>query len=176
MFVSGQVAMITTGMQFLSFMKTSNPAFYQKIAVAPQISFSDSSHEAVPPNIAAMNVAVLASSPRKKAAFQFAAFVTNAKNQTALAERVAVLPSTVASYREPFFAAASGDALMDRARALSVAQAERGAVLVPPMINYNKFRNSYARNLQSVMLGKSTVTAALTDLDATWRALHGCVR
>jgi putative chitobiose transport system substrate-binding protein len=174
MFLSGQVAMITTGMQFMQFMKTSNPDFYQKVGVAPQIGFVEDAAPAVPPNIAAMNVAVLESSRAKASAFRFAVFVTNAENQLALARRVPVLPSTSASYEDKFFREASGDARFDRARALSVAQVKQGAVLVPPMLHYNKFRVNYARNLQAVMLGQRSIDEALADINTTWRALLGC--
>jgi putative chitobiose transport system substrate-binding protein len=174
MFLSGQVAMITTGMQFMQFMKTSNPDFYQKVGVAPQIGFAENAAPAVPPNIAAMNVAVLASSRAKASAFRFAVFVTNAENQLALARRVPILPSTRASYDDKFFRESSGDALFERARALSVAQVKQGAVLVPPMPHYNKFRVNYTRNLQAVMLGKRSVDEALLDINATWGALLGC--
>jgi putative chitobiose transport system substrate-binding protein len=176
MFLAGQVAMITTGMQFLQFIKNSNPDVYAKVAVAPQIGFDELAADGVPPNIAAMNVAVMQSSPHRASAFRFAAFVTNAKNQLALAERVPILPSTRASYEAPLFRNPTSDALFDRARTLSIAQAKRGAVLVPPMRDYNKFRVSYSRNLQSVMLGKTSVDAALVNLNTTWGALLGCPR
>lgn len=174
MFLSGQVAMITTGMQFMQFMKTSNPDFYQKVGVAPQIGFAENATPGVPPNIAAMNVAVLESSRAKASAFRFAVFVTNAENQLALARRVPILPSTRASYDDRFFTEATGDARFDRARALSVAQVKQGAVLVPPMPHYNKFRVNYARNLQAVMLGQRSVDDALRDINTTWAALLGC--
>lgn len=174
MFLSGQVAMITTGMQFMQFMKTSNPDFYQKVGVAPQLGFAENTTPALPPNIAAMNVAVLESSRAKASAFRFAVFVTNAENQLALARRVPILPSTRASYDDRFFTEASGDARFDRARALSVAQVKQGAVLVPPMPHYNKFRVNYARNLQAVMLGQRSIDDALSDINTTWGALLGC--
>jgi putative chitobiose transport system substrate-binding protein len=169
MFLSGQVAMVSTGMQFLQFIKTNNPAFYANVGVTLQIGVGES-----PPNIAAMNVAVLEQSPNKQAAFRFAAFLTNAANQTEFARRVPILPSSVKSYDDPFFTKTSGDRLLDEARALSVEQVKRGEVLVPPMRNYNKFRSDYARNLQAVMLKRKTTRQALTDIDSTWSALLPC--
>jgi putative chitobiose transport system substrate-binding protein len=169
MFLSGQVAMVSTGMQFLQFIKTNNPAFYANVGVTLQIGVGES-----PPNIAAMNIAVLDQSPNKKAAFRFALFLTNATNQTEFARRVPILPSSTKSYDDPFFTTASGDRLLDEARALSIEQVKRGEVLVPPMRNYNKFRSDYARNLQAVMLKRKTTRQALSDIDATWSALLPC--
>ena len=169
MFLSGQIGMVSTGMQFLDYIKNNNPGIYSRIDVAPQINTGRS-----PASIAAMNVAVLEKSPRKGAAFKFAQFLTNSDNQLAFARRVPILPSTTASYRDPYFTMPVGEALMDKARALSVRQVLSGAVLVPPMRKYSKLRVSYARNLQAVMLNKKTVTGALGDIDREWAAILGC--
>ncbi len=169
MFLSGQIAMVTTGMQFIQFIKNSNPDFYQKIGVAPQLGSGT-----VPPNIAAMNVAVLEKSANKKSAFRFAQYLTNAQNQTAFAKRVPILPSSVASYQDPFFITDGDDIVLNEARRLSVKQVFDGAVLVPPIRKYNKFRSDYARNLQAVMLGRKTVQVALADIDQSWALLLDC--
>ena len=169
MFLAGQIAMVTTGMQFMQFIKNSNPSFYQKIGVAPQLG-----HGVSAANIAAMNVAVLEKSANKKSAFTFAAFLTNAQNQTAFAKRVPILPSSAASYRDAFFTESLDDKVLQQARDLSVAQVKEGRVLVPPIRKYNKFRSDYARNLQAVMLGRKSVENALRDIDASWAQILGC--
>ncbi|WP_228892952.1 ABC transporter substrate-binding protein [Pseudoduganella aquatica] len=169
MFLSGEVAMVSTGMQFLGYIKNTNPGIYGQIGVAPQIGSGSA-----PASIAAMNIAVLESSGAKHAAFAFAQFLTSAANQTEFAKRVPVLPSTTASYSDAFFSAPLGDPLMEAARALSVQQVKTGAVLVPPVRKYSKLRVSYARNLQAVMLGKQTTPQAMRALDKEWRAVLGC--
>ena len=171
MFLSGQVAMVSTGMQFLGYIKNTNPGIYGQIGVAGQIGAGGG-----PASIAAMNVAVLAASPVKPMAFAFAQFLTNPENQTALARRVPVLPSTAASYDDPFFHEPLGDPLLEQARALSVAQIRHGAVLVPPLHKYSKLRVSYARNLQAAMLGKKSAGQALDDVGREWTAVLGCAQ
>jgi putative chitobiose transport system substrate-binding protein len=172
MFLSGQIAMVTTGMQFMQFIKNSNPGFYQKIGVAPQLGHTGVN--SAPANIAAMNVAVLEKSTQKEAAFRFAQFLTNAVNQTAFAKRVPILPSSLASYQDSFFTSPIEDKTLEAARNLSVQQIKTGKVLVPPMRNYNRFRSDYARNLQAVMLNRKTVDEALQDIDRTWEGILGC--
>jgi putative chitobiose transport system substrate-binding protein len=170
MFLSGQIAMITTGMQFLSFIKNNNPDFYQRIGVAPQLGTAGGS----PANIATMNLAVLQTSKNKKLAFAFARFLSNSENQIALAQRVPILPSTVASYQDASFIKALDDPLLEQARAISVKQVLSGATLVPPMRKYSKLRSSYVHNLQSVMLGQKSTAQALDDIDREWAAILGC--
>lgn len=168
-FLSGQVAMVATGMQFIGQLKTNNPRLYAQVGVAPQVSAATSR-----PNIAAMNLAVPAMSREPALAFRFAQFVTNSDNQLALVRRVPLLPSTRASYADPLFTSPSGDALLDAARAISVRQVESGAVLVPPLRHYHKLRTSFVRGMQSAMAGRVTPEAAIAEITRTWVPLLGC--
>jgi putative chitobiose transport system substrate-binding protein len=168
-FLSGQVAMITTGMQFLSQVQKAAPSIYADTGITGPIAGRDS-----PPNIAAMNLAVPKSSANPDIAFAFAAFMTNADNQLAFAKRVPILPSNLKSLDAPFFKIASGDTVLDRARALSVEQVLRGVVQIPPIRNYNKLRVNYLRNLQRVMLSQVTAPNAMAEIDAVWTQLLGC--
>jgi putative chitobiose transport system substrate-binding protein len=170
LFVAGEVAMVSTGMQFLSFIKTSNAKLYADVDVAPPLA-----GPGVPPNLAVMNLAVPVASKQPQAAFEFAAFVSNADNQLAFAKAVPVLPSTRASYDDPFLSTTPASAdLTDRARALSASIAQSGRVLVPPMRAYSKLRNSYAIQLQSQMLGLQTPAQALAKTSQQWSSLLGC--
>jgi putative chitobiose transport system substrate-binding protein len=170
MFLAGQIAMITTGTQFMQTIKNGNAELYKKIGVAPQIGHGQN----IPANIAAMNVAVLEASKNKTNAFRFAQFITNAENQTAFAQRVPIFPSSVSSYQHPYFSALGDDALLNEAKALSIEQVLHGAVLVPPMRRYSKFKSSYARGVQSVMLGRQSVREALGTIERDWPPLLGC--
>ena len=169
MFLSGQVAIVSSGMQFLSYIRTANPQIYGQIEVAPQLLA-----DGCKPSIAAMNIAVPASSPRQALAFRFARFVTGAAQQLDFARRVPILPSTVASYADPLFAKPDGSDLLGRARALSVRHVQDGAVQVPPLRNYNKLRSNFSRNLQALMLGRKTRAEAMADVGAQWATLLGC--
>jgi putative chitobiose transport system substrate-binding protein len=170
MFLAGQIAMITTGTQFMQTIKNGNAELYKKIGVAPQIGHGQN----IPANIAAMNVAVLEASKNKTSAFKFAQFMTNAENQTAFAQRVPIFPSSIASYQHSFFAMQGDDVLLNEAKTLSIGQVLHGAVLVPPMRRYSKFKSSYARGVQSVMLGRQSVREALSTIERDWPLLLGC--
>ena len=168
-FLSGQVAMVSTGMQFIGQVKANNPQLYAQIGVVPQID-----GPLARPNIAAMNVAVPSASRQQALAFRLAVFVTNAQNQTELVRRVPLLPSTRASYDDPLFTVPSGDALLDQARALSVAQVSRGMVQVPPLRRYHKLRISFVRQMQAAMWGRVTPAQAVQEITRTWTPLLGC--
>lgn len=169
-FLAGQVAMVPTGMQFLAQVKTNNPALYAQIGVAPQLA----GYAGSKPNIAAMNLAVPGTSRHPALAFALAQHVTNPVNQIELARRVPLLPSSRASYDDALFRAKSGDALLDRARELSVQQVWAGEVAVPPLRGYHKLRTSYVRGLHAAMAGRSTPQAAVDEVSHTWAQVLAC--
>lgn len=170
LFVAGELALVSTGMQFLNFIRTSNARLYEAIDVAPPLA-----QPGVAPNLAVMNLAVPQASRQRDDAFAFAAFVTDAANQLAFAKTVPVLPSTAASYADPFLSTTpASDSLVDRARALSCRTAQQGAVLVPPLRAYGKLRNSFSLGLQAQMLGRLAPDAALARIGREWRSLMGC--
>ncbi|WP_066963482.1 sugar ABC transporter substrate-binding protein [Microbulbifer sp. Q7] len=163
LFQSGQVALITTGMQFLQTIETNAPELYGSVDVAPQLKSPASKS-----NVAVMNLAVPKMSAHKDAAFQFASFVTNHRNQMALARRIPLLPSTAESYRDPFFQLPENPSVVDRARVISAEQVLNGGVLVPPIPKYSKLKTNFVFNLQSAMVGDLTAEEALQRTSDTW--------
>jgi putative chitobiose transport system substrate-binding protein len=191
-FLAGQVAMVSTGMQFLAQVRSNNPGLYAQMGVAPQVTGWRAAVDAAPttalgsgtpvisfsnntrPNIAAMNLAVPTSSRNPALAFAFAAFVTNAENQLALVKRVPLLPSSRDSYNDAWFTQPTGDRLLDEARAISIKQVFEGVVQVPPLRHYNKLRTSFIRQMQAAMVGRITAQAAVDEITRTWVPLLGC--
>lgn len=171
LFQSGQLAMLVTGMETLDTIRLNAPSLWRHVDVAPQPAGAE-----VPPSIAAMNLAVPQSARDKGAAFALAKFVTGATWQSRLARRAPVLPSALASFDQPPFAAVTAKAtVVERARAISVAQLRRGAVLVPTLPNYEKLRSSLQRGIESAMIGELSVDAAVRQSARAWDALlsHG---
>jgi len=168
-FLAGEVAMMPTGMQFISQVQGMNPGLHGQLGVTPQwLSVG------CRPNIAVMNLAVPRTSRHPREAMRLAQFIANDENQSALVRRVPLLPSTRASYRDKVFTAPSGDTLMDAARAISVRQVFEGDVQVPPMRHYGKLRSSFVRQLQLSMTGRLGVQQALDEISRVWRPLLGC--
>lgn len=168
-FLAGEVAMMPTGMQFISQVHRTNPALHQHLGVTPQWL-----RAGWRPNIAVMNLAVPRSSRHPHEAMRLAQFIANSENQLELVRRVPLLPSTRESYQDPWFTAPSGDALVDAARAISVRQVFDGDVQVPPMRHYSKLRSSFVRQLQLSMTGRIAAKQALDEIARVWVPLLGC--
>lgn len=168
-FLAGGVAMMPTGMQFISQIRRTNPMLHGQLRVAPQWL-----KPGTPPNIAVMNLAVPRATPHPELALRLAQFITNPENQLELARRVPLLPSTRQSYADALFSQASGDALLDEARRVSRQQAFEGAVQVPALRHYTKLRASFVRQLQLAMTGRVSAEAAVAEITRVWVPLLGC--
>jgi putative chitobiose transport system substrate-binding protein len=168
-FLAGEVAMMPTGMQFISQVQRTNPQLHPQLRVMPQWL-----RAGTPPNLAVMNLAVPRASPHPALAMRLAQFLANTENQLALVRRVPVLPSTRDSYEDADFARPSGDPLLDEARRISTQQVFEGAVQVPPLRHYGKLRASFVRQLQLAMTGRSSAQRAVAEISRVWVPLLGC--
>lgn len=168
-FLAGEVAMMPTGMQFISQVQRTNPQLHPQLRVMPQWL-----RAGTPPNLAVMNLAVPRASPHPALAMRLAQFLANTENQLALVRRVPVLPSTRDSYEDADFARPSGDPLLDEARRISTQQVFEGAVQVPPLRHYGKLRASFVRQLQLAMTGRSSAQQAVAEISRVWVPLLGC--
>ncbi|MFM8696427.1 MAG: ABC transporter substrate-binding protein [Betaproteobacteria bacterium] len=168
-FLAGEVAMMPTGMQFISQVQRTNPQLHPQLRVMPQWL-----RAGTPPNLAVMNLAVPRASPHPALAMRLAQFLANTENQLALVRRVPVLPSTRDSYEDADFTRPSGDPLLDEARRISTQQVFEGAVQVPPLRHYGKLRASFVRQLQLAMTGRSSAQQAVAEISRVWVPLLGC--
>lgn len=169
MFIAGEVAVLSSGMQFLSSIRSGNARLYAEVEVASPMRAAH-----VPPGIAAMNLVVPRGSRAPDAAFALARHISSPEWQLKLAQRVPILPSTRSAYAAPLFTQADPSDLLGRARRLSAEAVLTGQVLVPPLRSYSKLRSSFARHLQAHMLGRQSRSEALADVGRQWSSLQRC--
>jgi putative chitobiose transport system substrate-binding protein len=121
-----------------------------------------------------MNLVVPKSSAMAPEAVSFGLFLTDAANQLAFAEEARVLPSSREALQRlkgrlsESGAAEPGEALVQRARALSVATLERARVLVPATPGIKRLQAIVYTQLQRAMLGALDSDAALLAAAAEW--------
>ncbi|MEY2593136.1 MAG: hypothetical protein RI972_825 [Pseudomonadota bacterium] len=168
-FLAGEVAMMPTGMQFISQVQRTNPRLHPHLRVTPQWL-----REGTAPNIAVMNLAVPKAAAQPGLAMRLAQYIANEDNQRALVQRVPLLPSTRQSYQDGWFNQATGDPLLDEARRVSTQQVFAGSVQVPPLRHYGKLRASFVRQLQLAMTGRRSPQQALAEISRVWVPLLGC--
>ncbi|MEB3288047.1 MAG: sugar ABC transporter substrate-binding protein [Vampirovibrionales bacterium] len=161
---SGTLALLLVGPNFLSIVKENAPAVYAKTDVAPQFP-ADSPFV----DFSEMVLVVPQQSKHPKEALALAAFITNAKNQLALAKAAPVLPSVTSALNDPFFkgghdALSNNEDIMVRARGISARQllnAKAAYRIRPRQAEINELTNYY---VQLVMLGRMDAKEGLKTL------------
>ncbi|MBF2090540.1 MAG: sugar ABC transporter substrate-binding protein [Synechococcales cyanobacterium K44_A2020_017] len=164
LYQSGEVALLSTGPQFLSTIATNAPAIAATSIATPQITGTTGAK-----NVAVMNLVVPRSTDSPEAAVKFALYVTNDANQLAFAKEANVLPSTIAALEDEYFTQVADDAApADQARVVSASQMGEAEVLLPPLEDIKVLQKIVYENLQAAMLDQKTVEQAIADAEQAW--------
>ncbi|WP_460524235.1 ABC transporter substrate-binding protein [Humibacter antri] len=144
--------------------KTSSPSIYSKLAVTdgavgPSGDYYLSSQQ---------TFGVPKSSKHAAAAAEFLKFVTSPANQLAFCKLVAILPSTPATLKDPFFEQTTGDPVADAARKSTLASF---AKLVDGSLgsgNDASLRQAFDDDIRAFMSGSVTAQQALKNAADSW--------
>ncbi|BFH61229.1 MULTISPECIES: ABC transporter substrate-binding protein [Paenibacillus] len=156
---SEQVAFEMSGPTFINFLKTSAPDVYKNTIAVPLptgrsgVRLSNS-----------MNLVVPAKSKHQKEAVEFAAFVTNAENQTSFAKAANTLPSTKESIKDPFFTE-SDNSLESQAKITSANSLDKAIDYMVGVPNATDINAAIARGLQKIMLNDADINATLDAME-----------
>lgn len=165
-FQAGTLASLLIGPNFLKIVKENAPEIYKDTGVAPQFP-EDSKMK----DFALMVVVVPVKSAHPKEAVDFAAFMTNAQNQLALAQAAPVLPSVSAALADPYFNQTQSDDLMAQGRSISARQLLTATSAYQIQPNQNAINDIIDHYVQLAMLGKLPPSDALrqaqTEINAT---------
>ena len=157
-FQAGTLAALQIGPNFLKIVKENAPEIYKETGVAPQFP-----QDAGMKEFALMILVVPAKSEHPKEAVDFAAFMTNAQNQLALAQAAPVLPSITQALQDPYFSASDKSDLMALGRRISAAQLLKATSAYQIKPNQNAINEIMDHYVQLAMLGKISPQAALSQ-------------
>ncbi len=153
---AGTLALFQIGPNFLKIVKENAPEVYKTTEVAPQFP-QDARYK----DFSLMVLVVPRKSAHPKEAADFAAFITNAKNQLALAQAAPVLPSVTSALHDPYFSTAHAKDLMARGRAVSASQLLTATEAYRIQPNQNAINEIINHYVQLAMLGKVRPSVAL---------------
>jgi putative chitobiose transport system substrate-binding protein len=164
LYQSGEIALLSTGAQFLKTIETNAPAIAKVSASAAQISGKTPKN-----NVAVMNVVIPRNTDQPDAALKFALFITNNANQLSFAKAANVLPSTTQALQDSYFTNIPATAPpLDQARSISANQMKDAEVLLPNIKDIKELQKMVYDNLQAAMLGEKSVDQAVADAAAEW--------
>lgn len=167
LYQGGEIALLSSGAEFLEAIATNAPTIAEVSATAPQITGKTGKK-----NVAVMNLAIPRNSDRPKEALDYALYVTNTENQLAFAKAANVLPSTKEAVDKYIQELATQETTtpVEEARKISAMQLKDAEVLIPPIDNLQLLQKVIYENLQAAMLEEKTVEQAVTDAADEWNS------
>jgi putative chitobiose transport system substrate-binding protein len=161
-FGGGQLAMLTTGPQFLLRVRSDNPDVYRDTLVAP--TPLGRGHVL---DLPTMDLAVPAASRHRTEAVAFALYMTNDANQLAFSKQVVIFPSTRAAAADPYFTQA-GASPEDRARVIAARELGDARDLTVVVPHSDELYRVFREAIESAFYGKMHPGQALEWAVREW--------
>jgi len=157
LFTSGEAPFYNTGPQLIREVKSSNPDLYEKLAIAP---FPVGKAGVIQPT--SMALSVKADTEFPNAAMALAVFFSNPTSEVEFSKEVAVYPSTIAAFDDPFFTE-EPELIEDSARPLAkdiISKMENILPTIPKKADVNAI---VAKAVESALFNNVPAQQALSD-------------
>jgi putative chitobiose transport system substrate-binding protein len=161
-FAAGQLAMLTTGPQFLLRVRTDSPDVYRETAVAPYPLGRGRVLD-----LPTMLLTVPLASPHRRESVDFALYVTNDANQLAFCRLVVIFPSTRAAAGDPYFSRA-GNSPEDRARVIAAGELGFARDLTVVVPHSDELFRIFREAVERAFYGRMTPQQALDWAVKEW--------
>ncbi|MEY2833877.1 MAG: hypothetical protein RLZZ574_3136 [Cyanobacteriota bacterium] len=167
LYQAGEIALLSSGAEFIDSINNNAPTVAQVSAVAPQITGENEQK-----SVAVMNLVIPRDSDKSAEALKYALFVTNTKNQLAFAQESNVLPSTTKAVEQYIKnIEQQPNSLKEQAKKVSASQLEDAEILIPVTKNVHILQKTIYENLQAAMLKEKSVDQAVQDAAEEWNSL-----
>lgn len=159
-YMSGNIALLGAGANFLNMIKENAPEIYSKTDVAPQIKGDLGQND-----FSLMNFVIPLRAKHKKQALKFALFLTNDKNQLELAKLTNVLAVNESTLQDDFYKKYQNGDLIGKARVISASQLNKLYPTFKTQKNQKEINNLVNNAVQNILLNKGTTEKILQELD-----------
>ena len=162
-YMSGEVAVLPAGSNFLNIIKENAPEVFSKTKVAKQLVGSTGKYD-----VSLMNLIIPVKANYPDEAIEFALFLTNKDNQIKLAKLTSIIPVNRYAIQDSYFNSQSQE-IFAHSRALSAEQLNN-----LQSIDYHTKKQkelfSLANNyIQQIVLNKAETTKLLNDFAQDWK-------
>lgn len=166
-YMSGQIAFIQSGANFLNIVKENAPQIYKNTDVSPQITGDTGKYD-----VSIMNLVIPARAKHKEGALKFALFLTNKQNQTELAKLTTILPVNNDALTDDYFVKYSDADTISKARYLSAKQLSNLQKQVKFKNNHKEIITLLNTTIQQILLNKSDIKKTLESAAKDWTRLN----
>lgn len=165
-YMSGNIALISAGANFLNMIKENAPSTYAKTDVAHQIVGELGQND-----FSLMNFVIPLRAKHKDEALKFALFLTNDKNQLELAKMTNVLAVNDKTLKNDFYTKYDDNDLMAKARVISAKQLNKITPTYRTQKNQKDINNIMNGAVQEILLDKDSTQNILNNANKSWKNL-----
>ena len=166
-YMSGQLAFIQSGANFLNIVKENAPLVFKQTDVSHQFTGSNGKYD-----VSVMNLIIPVRAKNKDGALKFALFLTNKKNQLELAKLTTVLPVNNNALLDEFFTTYEENDLVSKARYISAAQLNNLQSPIKFKNNHKEIITLLNTTVQQVLLNQADTKKMLDDASKKWKKLE----
>ena len=166
-YMSGNIALIGAGANFLNMIKETAPSTYATTDVAPQIVGELGQND-----FSLMNFVIPLRAKHRDEALKFALFLTNDKNQLELAKLTNVLAVNEKTLQNEFYTKYDENDLMAKARVISAKQLNKVQPTFKTQKNQKDINNIINASVQEILLGKDDTKKILDKTSVLWKSLE----
>ena len=166
-YMSGNVAMIGAGANFLNMIRENAPSTYEKTDVAPQVVGELGQND-----FSLMNFVIPLRAKHKEEALAFALFLTNEKNQLELAKLTNVLAVNKNTLNDEFYTKYENKDLMAKARVISAKQLNKIQPVYRTQKGQKDINNIINSATQEILLDKGSVQEILDSASKDWKNIE----
>jgi putative chitobiose transport system substrate-binding protein len=166
-YMSGNIALIGAGANFLNMIRENAPSTYAKTDVAPQIVGEVGQND-----FSLMNFVIPLRAKHKSEALAFALFLTNEKNQLELAKLTNVLAVNNEALKDEFYTKYDKQDLMAKARVISAKQLDKIQPVYRTRKGQKDINNIINSATQEILLDKGSVKEILDNASKDWENIE----
>ena len=165
-YMSGQIAFIQSGANFLNIVKENAPQVYKQTGVSTQLTGDTGKYD-----VSIMNLIIPARAKHKDSALKFALFLTNKENQVELAKLTTILPVNNEALKDPYFTVYDDTDVITQARYISAKQLDNLQKQVRFKYNHKEIITLLNTTVQQVLLGNDKTEKILKNAAESWKRL-----
>ncbi len=165
-YMSGQLALIVTGANFINMIKENAPSVYADTGITTQLTGDTGLYD-----YSLMNFVIPKRAKNKENALKFCLFFTNKKNQLDFAKMTPILPVNKEALDDDYFKLNTGT-MESKARKISAEQLNY--LLQPPLseVQNKKDLNTLSSNyIQEILINNSDIRETLKRFSDDWKNL-----
>ncbi|MBO6256524.1 extracellular solute-binding protein, partial [bacterium] len=166
-YMSGNIALIGAGANFLNMIKENAPEVYKQTDVAFQIKGDLGQND-----FSLMNFVIPLRAKNKDKALKFALFLTNDENQLELAKLTNVLAVNKEALNNDFYKKYDNNDLMAKARVISAIQLNNLEPVFKTQKNQKEINSLVNNAVQNILLNKDKTDNILNELDKNLKILE----